>query len=49
MLQRWRRMNGLLWAAHLKRVRLDPVLRWAPEQLAAHQERRKLSVSSDLS
>jgi phenylacetate-CoA ligase len=45
MLQRWRRMNDLLWAAHLKRVRLDPVLRWAPEQLAAHQERRWRAVA----
>src|SRR3954453_3599556 len=40
MLQRWRQAGDLLRAAYLKRVRFDPVLRWTPEQLAAHQERR---------
>ena len=40
MLQRLRRAHDLLQAAYLKRVRFDPVLRWAPEKLAADQEHR---------
>src|SRR3954469_12586804 len=45
MLQHWRRAGDLLRAAHLKRVRFDPVLRWTPERLAAHQERRWRAVA----
>src|SRR5918997_742864 len=45
MLQRWRRAGDLLRAAHLKRARFDPVLRWSPERLAAHQERRWRAVA----
>ena len=40
MLERWRRLNDLAQATFLKRVRFDPVLRWTPERLAAHQEQR---------
>jgi phenylacetate-coenzyme A ligase PaaK-like adenylate-forming protein len=45
MLQHWRRAGDLLRAARLKRVRFDPVLRWTPERLAAHQERRWRAVA----
>lgn len=45
MLQRWRRVHDLTQAAYVKRVRFDPVLRWTPEQLAAHQERRWRAVA----
>ena len=45
MLERWRRLNDLAQAVFLKRARFDPVLRWTPEQLAAHQERRWRAVA----
>ena len=42
---RWRRAIDLAQAAYLKRARFDPVLRWTPEQLAAHQERAWRAVA----
>jgi phenylacetate-coenzyme A ligase PaaK-like adenylate-forming protein len=39
MLGRWQQIADLVRAMRIKRRQLDPVLRWTPEELTAHQDR----------